>query len=139
MACLNQARVLIVEDEPALVRLYVRGLEAAGYSVESAPDGAEALRMIALGSFDVVVSDVCMPRLGGLDLAIQARRLSPELPIVLMTAKLDAEVYARARTAGVVRYLHKPVGLEQLARAVGNAVKLKASLVRLQERKARLP
>jgi CheY-like chemotaxis protein len=137
MACPTQARVLIVEDEPAVVRMYGRGLEAAGYAVASAPDGAEALRMIALWSFDVVVSDVCMPRMGGLELAIEARRISPELPIVLMTAQLDAGVYARARAAGVVRYLLKPVGLEQLARAVGNAVKLKASLVRLQERKAR--
>ncbi len=133
-----QPRVLLVEDEPLLVRVYGRGLEAAGYAVQSAPDGAEGLRLAALGSYDVVVSDVCMPRMGGLDLAIQVRRLLPELPIVLMTAQLDAEVYTRARAAGVVRYLLKPVSLEKLANAVEHAVKLKASLVKIQERKGRM-
>jgi DNA-binding NtrC family response regulator len=132
-----EGRVLVVDDDPALVRLYCRGLEAAGYAVQGAQDGTEALRIIARGGLDVVVSDIRMPRMGGLDLVIQAQRLVPELAFVLMTAQLDAEGYTRAHAAGVVRYLLKPVGLVQLSRAVANAVQLKASHVKLQERKAR--
>ncbi len=132
------ARVLLVEDEPRLLRMYGRGLEAAGYTVVGVSGGAEALGRLDDTSFDVVVSDICMAGIGGLELAIRARRLAPELPFVLMTAVLDADVYARARDAGVVRYLLKPICFEQLARAVDNAVKLRASLLRIQERKARV-
>jgi CheY-like chemotaxis protein len=129
--------VLVVEDDPALLRMYARGLEAVGYVVQGACDGAEALRLVTTAPFDTVVSDLRMPRMSGLDLALEVRRRIPELPILLMTAQLDPQAYAQARAAGVVRYLLKPVGLEQLARAVSTAVKLKASLVRIRQRRER--
>jgi DNA-binding NtrC family response regulator len=131
------ARILIVEDEPALIRLYGRALEAAGYRVQGAGDGDEALRLIRSESFDAIVSDICMPGLGGVDIARECRRICPQVPVLLMTARLDADVYSQARDAGVVRYILKPVALEQLARAVDNAVKLRAALQRQAERKNR--
>ncbi len=133
------AHVLIVEDEAALARLYVRALVAAGYRVDHASDGAAGLALLLAGSYDVVLSDVCMPRMGGLDLLAEIRLKRPDVPVILMTALLDADLYARAREMGSVRYLLKPVGLEKLANAVENGVKIRAALIRSSERKARIP
>jgi DNA-binding response OmpR family regulator len=131
------ARILVVEDELALARLYGRALAAAGYHVEHASDGAAALQMVLARSYDVVVSDVCMPVMSGLDLLRELRLKRLDIPVILVTAQLDAEAYGRAREMGTVRYLLKPLGLEKLANAVANGVKLRAMLLRAQERKAR--
>ena len=133
----DPARVLIVEDELALARLYVRALVAAGYRVDHAPDAASALRLLRAGSVDLVVSDVCMPGMSGLELLNEVRTQWPDVPVILVTAQLDADLYSRAREMGTVRYLLKPVALEKLANAVENGVKLRATLQRLQERRAK--
>lgn len=127
----------MVEDELALARLYARALTAAGFEVDHATDGSDALARLSTASYDVVLSDVCMPRMGGLDLLIAIRRETPDLPVILMTARLDADLYARARESGTVRYLLKPVSLEKLATAVENGVKLRGLLLRSKERKVR--
>jgi DNA-binding NtrC family response regulator len=133
----RRPRVLVVEDEQTLARIYTRALVAAGYEVDQAPDGAEGLKRLLGRSYDVLVSDVCMPRMGGLELFQKIRQSQPELPVILMTATLDPQMYERAREMGTVRYLIKPVRMEQLARAVETCVKLRAVWCRTQERRAR--
>jgi CheY-like chemotaxis protein len=128
-------RVLLVEDEPVLARVYSRALVAAGFIVDLAADGSEGFERLLSGSYDVVVSDVRMPRLNGLDLLQQVRRLRPNVPVVLITAQLDERAYELARELGAARYLLKPVTMEQLARAVQGAVSLKAALARSAERR----
>jgi DNA-binding NtrC family response regulator len=137
MECGDPARVLVVEDEFALARLYVRALVAAGYRVDHAPDATNGLRLLRAGAYDLVLSDVCMPGMSGLDLLNEIRLKWPDIPVILVTAQLDADLYSRAREMGTVRYLLKPVALEKLANAVENGVKLRATLLRLQERRAR--
>jgi DNA-binding NtrC family response regulator len=124
------ARVLLVEDDPILARIYSRALAAVGYKVDVSADGAEGLERLLAVKYDVVVSDVCMPRMNGLDLLKDASRLRPDVPFVLMTAQLDADVYQIAREMGTVRYLHKPMSMDQLARAVESAVLLRAARLR---------
>jgi two-component system response regulator YesN len=82
---------------------------------------------VLASDFDVVVSDVCMPEMDGIELLREIRKHRPEVPVVLMTARLDAEVYGHARDLGSVRYLLKPVRMAQLARAVQSAFELRAS------------
>ncbi|HEY8087715.1 MAG TPA: response regulator [Polyangiaceae bacterium] len=132
------SRILLVEDDPTLARIYTRALRASGFLVDHAPDGVEGLDRLLRGDYDVVVSDVCMPRMGGLELLEAARRTRPDVPVVLMTAQLDADTYSRARALGSVRYLLKPVGLEQLANAVQTAALLRASRIRTHERRRAL-
>jgi DNA-binding NtrC family response regulator len=121
-----QTRVLLVDDDPTLVRIYLRALEAAGFSVETATDGLEGLNRLLVGSYDVVVSDVCMPRMNGLRLLDSVRRMRPDVPVVLMTAELDPLAYEKAKELGSVRYLIKPFSLDQLAREVRRATQLRA-------------
>ena len=120
-------RVLLVDDEPTLVRVFARALVAAGFEVDVAQDGMEGLSRLLAGSYDVVVSDVCMPRMNGLRLLDSIRRMRPEIPVVLMTAQLDSNTYDQACELGSVRYLLKPFSLEQLARAVEKGVQLGAA------------
>jgi two-component system nitrogen regulation response regulator NtrX len=124
------ARVLLVEDEPVLGRIYARALTAAGFAVDLAADGAAGFELVLSNSYDVVVSDLCMPRMNGLDLLAQVRRMRPDVPVVMVTAELDEHAYALARQLGTVRYLRKPITLDQLAHAVESAAMLHASLVR---------
>jgi CheY-like chemotaxis protein len=131
-----RGRILVAEDEPPLARVYARVLVADGFDVQTASDGAQALSWLLAGQYDVLVSDVCMPRMTGLELLREVRRSLPELPVVLLTGQLDAEVYGQARDLGSVRYLLKPVGMEQLARAVRSAYDLRASWLRTKTRRA---
>jgi two-component system response regulator MprA len=136
MALEEPRRVLLVDDEPALVRVYARALSAEGYEVEVASDGADALTKLRERTYDVVVTDICMPRMSGLRLLEGIRRLCPDVPAVLMTARLDPETYEKARELGSVRYLLKPFKLEQLSNAVQSAVKLREVWQRMSRRRS---
>jgi DNA-binding NtrC family response regulator len=116
------ARVLVVEDAAILARIYSCALSAAGYLVDTASDGAEGFERLLGCSYDVVVTDLGMPRLNGLDLLQEVRRRRPEVPVVMVSGDLDPRTYEMARDMGMVRYLRKPMTMDQLARAVDNAV-----------------
>jgi two-component system, OmpR family, response regulator len=130
------ARILLVEDDPTLARIFSRALTAAGFAVDHACDGVEGLSLVASGDYDAVMSDVCMPRLGGLELLEHVRCAQPDLPVVLLTARLDAETYGRARDFGSMRYLLKPVSIEQLVHAAESAVVLRTLLRRTRARRS---
>jgi DNA-binding response OmpR family regulator len=129
------SRVLLVEDDQMLARIYSRALTAAGFVVDLAADGAEGFERLLAGTYDVVVSDLCMPRMDGLDLLQQVRRLRPDVPVVIVTAQVDERAYTMARELGTVRYLLKPTTMDQLARAVESAAMLRAARVRSAQRK----
>jgi two-component system response regulator TctD len=126
----DAARVLLVEDNPVLGRIYARALSAAGFVVDLAADGADGFELLLAGSYNVVVSDLQMPRMSGLELLEQVRRLRPDIPVVIITAEFDVDTYTRARDMGSVRYLRKPLTLDQLAHAVESAAALHTSLAR---------
>jgi two-component system response regulator TctD len=129
-------RILLVEDEPALARVYARALLASGFQIEHEPNGVRGLARALEVDFDVVVSDVCMPEMDGIELLRHLRVQRPDIPVILLTARLDASTYGRARDLGSVRYLLKPVRMEQLARAVQNAFELRAAWRRRSARRA---
>jgi DNA-binding NtrC family response regulator len=108
------ARVLVADDEPKLGRLVAEALEADGHEVRHVTGGRQALVELAAGQFDVVVTDLKMPEVDGLQVLAQARasRGSPE--VVLMTAYASAETAVAAMRAGAADYLTKPFSLDEL-------------------------
>jgi CheY-like chemotaxis protein len=132
----GERRVLLVDDEPALARVFARALAAEGFEVDVAQDGVEALNRLMAEPYDIVVTDICMPRMGGLRLLEAIRRSRPDVPVVLMTAQLDPQTYERARELGSVRYLLKPFKLDQLANAVRSAAMLRDVWQRTARRRA---
>jgi CheY-like chemotaxis protein len=105
------ARVLLAEDNPVNAEVAQAILEEAGLAVELARDGRDAVEMALAGDYRLVLMDMQMPTLDGLDAsrAIRARRSSAELPIVAMTANAFAEDKARCQAAGMDDFISKPV------------------------------
>jgi len=116
-------RVLLVEDDDDNRELMSEVLESAGYRVLSAAGGAEGLKTLAETSVDVVVTDIGMPGMGGLEMARAAKEIAPNVPVVVVTGWAEREDIARARGREVDAVLVKPVDPEQLTNAVGEIVK----------------
>jgi EAL domain-containing protein (putative c-di-GMP-specific phosphodiesterase class I) len=120
----TSTRVLLVEDDDALLRSCRRALEAAGFSVECASDGQQATRVLGQRNFDVVVSDIAMPEVGGIELLKAIRSRDNDVPVILMTAFAELGSALDAIEYGALAYLRKPFGLEALRAAVTKAARL---------------
>ena len=114
-------RVLLVEDDALLRRALVLALEAAGFAVRSAGDAAEAATAVGEESFDVVVTDIGLPRGDGLDLVRRIRRESATVAVFVMTGDTASEPAAAALRAGANDYLVKPVVFRDLVERVRRA------------------
>ena len=106
--------ILLVEDEPGIVDFLRRGLQAEGFSVEAAFDGVDGQRRALGESFDMVVLDLMLPRIGGLDVLAKLRDVKPDLPVIVLTARGDIEDRVAGLDAGAVDYLVKPFSLAEL-------------------------
>ena len=118
--------VLIVDDEKS-IRFSLRAfLEAGGYTVETAADAQEALRLLGDGNFDVVVSDIVLPRINGIELLQAIRAAAPLAQVIMMTGKPTVDTAAEALRSGAFDYLTKPVSKHDMLRVVAHAAKVKA-------------
>jgi DNA-binding response OmpR family regulator len=111
-------RVLLIEDEPGIVDFVRRGLEAAGFDVLSASDGAEGERLALGASFDAVVLDLMLPGRSGLEILGALRQAKPTLPVIVLTARGEIEDRVAGLDAGAVDYLVKPFSLAELVARV---------------------
>ncbi len=117
----RQARLLVIDDDPAVRSVLCDLLSGLGYAVDGAPDGAEGLARFGQGGYDLVLTDLAMPSLSGLEVAEAVRSESAVTPVILVTGSatdLDAQ---RADALGVA-ILHKPVPFQDLRAAVGQAL-----------------
>jgi len=121
------SRILIVDDEESIRLTLATFLNNAGYQVETAEDVPTALERLKVGNFDVVVSDIVMPRVTGVELLQTIRRESPKVQVIMMTGQPTVETAAAAVRAGAFDYLLKPVPKDAMLRCVANAAKLKAT------------
>lgn len=112
------ARVLIVEDDPDLREALVDTLEMAGCSVCAAEDGEAALALLARETVDMVVSDVNMPGIDGIELLKRIRQEQPQLPVLLITAYASISKSVEAMRCGAVDYLVKPFRPQRLVESV---------------------
>jgi DNA-binding NtrC family response regulator len=118
-------RVLFVDDQPELRRLFRRNLTRAGHTVVEASNGSVALNLVQQLSFDVVVSDVRMPDMSGIELLHALIQLEPDLPVVLTSGSPDAIAPLAAQELGAQAYLVKPVSFEEMRVAVTQAIELR--------------
>ena len=120
----SRGLILLVDDEPAIGRAYARTLGAAGFTVVIANDGRTAAEAAREKSFDVIVSDIAMPEMDGLDLLRTVREYDLDVPFVIMTGGPAVDSAARVMEYGALRYLIKPVVPEDLEAVVARAVRL---------------
>ena len=118
-------RVLLVEDDPSLRRVLAYHLEREGHAVEIAADGREGLDLLDSKTFDLVLTDVRMPRMDGRELLAAVRERDADLPVVVMTAFGTIQDAVEAMQGGASDYLTKPVDREHLLMAVKKALRLR--------------
>jgi two-component system, NtrC family, response regulator AtoC len=114
--------VLLVDDDPAVAKVLGALLVQAGLTVHTAKSGAEALALLGQKPIDVVVSDVRMPGMSGLELLGEVTRLCPEVPIVLMTAHGTVPMAVEAMKAGAADFILKPFDREEILFTVRKAL-----------------
>ncbi|HWR20322.1 MAG TPA: response regulator, partial [Verrucomicrobiae bacterium] len=121
------ARILLVDDEPEIRRLLSRYLQRLGYTVREAEDGEAAVAAATVEIPDVVITDMSMPRLGGLELLEQLRNMDPGLPVIVLTGHGSIEnVIAAMRRGAAFDYLLKPLpNLTVLEMAVARACEVR--------------
>ena len=117
-------RILLIDDDDGVLRSYSMVLRKGGFEVETASDGATALARIRENEFDVVVSDISMPKLSGLDLLKAIRERDLDVPVILVTGGPALETAMQAVEYGAFRYLSKPIEPEALREVVLRAMRL---------------
>jgi EAL domain-containing protein (putative c-di-GMP-specific phosphodiesterase class I) len=120
----SHPRILVVDDEESLCRAITRILESAGFDVNAAQDGAQAMQLLDEHSFDAVLTDVAMPGMDGIALLRAVRERDLEVPVVLMTGKPDVESAAEAIRYGACEYLFKPIPNAELESTIRRAVSM---------------
>lgn len=113
-------RVLLVEDDDDNRELMAEVLAASGCQVLSAASGKEGLKKLSEHSVDVVVTDVGMPGMGGLEMARAAKAIAPTVPVVVVTGWAERDDIAKARGREVDAVLIKPVDPDALTQAVSD-------------------
>jgi serine/threonine-protein kinase len=121
----SPGKVLLVDDQPELRRLFQRTLTKAGHVVVSAENGRKAIELAVQGDFDVVISDVRMPDMGGVELLAALRADDPDLPVLLVSGSPDLETAMKAVELGAFEYLTKPVSFEKLGASTQRAINLR--------------
>ena len=116
--------VLLVDDDPVIIRACTRGLEAAGHKVASTSDGDVALKWVRQESFSAIVSDVAMPGVTGLQLLRAVREHDLDVPVTLISGNASLESALEAIEYGAFRYLVKPFDLRTLEGVVRRAQRL---------------
>jgi two-component system, NtrC family, response regulator AtoC len=116
-------RVLVVDDHEGIRAFITGALDDAGYETATAGDGHEATKLLEAEGYDVMLTDLKMPRMDGMGLLAQAKKLAPEMPIILLTAHGTIVNAVEAMKLGAFDYLTKPLeGPEQLRLAVRRAL-----------------
>ena len=107
-------RILVVEDDPAVRDALERALSFEGYALDVARDGAVALSMIREGEYDLIVLDVMMPHLDGLETCRRIRAGGDDIPILMLTARTAVDDRVEGLDAGADDYVAKPFSLDEL-------------------------
>jgi two-component system response regulator PilR (NtrC family) len=115
-------RILVIDDEKSMRELLVHLLKRAGYRVIAAESGEKGVELFGKDAYDLVISDVSMPGMSGLEVLRKVRETSPDTPVVLITAHGTKETAIEAVKLGAFDYFEKPFNVEEVLTRVGNAV-----------------
>ncbi len=116
------SRVLVVDDNDTLRRALVRALSARGHTTTGARDGRAAVEILRGGELDVIVSDIRMPDMDGMELLQAAREIDPDLAVLLITGTPELETAMKAVEYGAFEYLAKPLDMNRLDGSIRRAV-----------------
>ena len=119
---MSNIKLLLVDDEEEFLTATSHALGRRGFDVEVAPNGVTALEMVKHGEFDVVVLDVKMPGIDGVEVFRQIRNALPRLPVVLLTGHGSIDDAFHTSKNGVADYLSKPIDIDELSARLHEAI-----------------
>jgi DNA-binding response OmpR family regulator len=111
-------RILVIEDEPRILGFLRLGLEAEGYAVDGAVDGAAGLALALSEPYELVVLDLQLPRLDGLRLLEEVHAQKPSLPVLILSARTDLPTKLRGFELGAIDFVSKPFSFDELVARV---------------------
>ncbi len=126
-------RVLLVDDQEELRRLYRRTLAKDGHDIALASNGRDAVAQATSERFDVVISDLRMPDMGGLDMLRALRAADPDLPVVLVSGSPDLDAAMKAVELGALEFLVKPVAFEKLRQCARRGIDIRRKRAQTEE------
>jgi len=115
-------RILVVDDEASIRDLLTKTLALAEYDVDTAPDGRAALERLRLYPYDLLIADLKMPGLDGLNVIREAKRMKADLPVIIITGYSTETAAIEAVNLGVSGYLTKPFRVPQVLAAAAKAI-----------------
>jgi signal transduction histidine kinase/DNA-binding response OmpR family regulator len=124
------ANLLVIDDEPQLRNFLNEVLGEAGYAVEMAGDGREAVEKVRRASFDVAICDLQMPGIDGIETITRIRAINPDIQFIILTAHGTLESAIESLRIGAFDFLHKPVATKDLLFSVGKALERRDLLER---------
>ncbi len=116
-------RILIVDDEERLLRVLRLGLKPKGFDVLTAPNAEQAIDYILSKPLDIILTDIRLGKMSGIDLVYELERLNVKLPIIVMTAFADVETAVKAFRHGAHDYIQKPFTVEELDELIRKIIK----------------
>ena len=120
---MNKIRLLLVDDEPDFLQAYARRFTRRNVEITPASSGQEAIDRVRENTFDVVILDVMMPEMSGLETLRRIKAIKPDLPVIILTGHADSKVLIEGMDMGAFDFLLKPVGTDELYFKVLDAVR----------------
>lgn len=107
-------RILIIEDDEEMRSLLKDSMEEEGFETDSVSNGSDGIRKLVKEPFNLIITDIRMPGLTGLDILPGIKKLQPEVPVIVITAFGSEDVYRRSIERGAAGYLEKPIHTNKL-------------------------
>ena len=115
-------RILIVDDEENAREGLAKILKKTGYNTGTAENGEHALKILENTKYDLVITDIKMPRMDGMQLLRRIRKIVPDIAVIMVTAYGEVESYLEAMSQGAFEYLNKPIKIDELKKVVSKVL-----------------
>ena len=116
------AKILIVDDESSIRRVFRDILEHEKYTVDEAADGMDALAKIEKTKYDVIIMDIKMPKMDGLETLSKIQNISADVPVIMISGHADIETAVQAVKMGAFDFISKPLDLQRILITIRNAM-----------------
>jgi len=118
-------KIIVVDDEEIVLSLICDTLEDEGYDIKTASNGEDALKIIEQDTFDLIISDIRMPGIDGIELIKRTREIQPEIGVIFMTGYANLNSAKNAIKQGAFDYIMKPFEISEIRKAVKDAIRIK--------------
>ncbi len=126
--------ILLVDDDQEFRKAMKKMFERSGYSVTLAADGQEALNILSKDTFDLIISDLRMPNLNGMQLMEELKKKNVKIPVIFITAYGEVESYMDLMNLGAFEYINKPVKGQEILNVARKALETRGNSRRISHR-----